>query len=324
MDDENKTEPEEVVETDNPAVEVVEQALAPDDTTDAPVETEDTADDVVEDEPAHESRLVGLLGSDVPDETSEAGELLLNKLTKEDLDAELTPAAKVLLQTVRIESAKEVRAIRDSYAKKEAAFAAREAELAKGFKALRARQDDMDRLFRDPAFQNALKGPDGEAPKDPTSPEFVTHQVQKAVAERLGKALQPVAMQAQETQKRAAWDAIVEKYPDMADENSDLRKTAFALRNEDKEAGRATMDPLRYIQMAQGELARKKVEADRAAMAARRRDAARRIQKVSAPIAKSPLDEIPADVRKDPAALHVFLKNNPAARARIDAERRGG
>jgi len=311
-------EPEET----SPVVDEVAEVLAPDDTEEEVVEAAPAEDEAVPEEEAEPepSKLNAILGDEVPEEHSDAGKTLLGSVTKDELDAELTPVAKELIRAIRIEAAKEVRAIKAQQEQERTSLAQQKAALAKDLRELRRQKAELDRLVTDPEFQKALTPPDGEAPEDPTSPEFVNYQVQKALAERLKTAFTPMAKQAEKSQAEARWDEITDTYPDLKNRESDLHKEVMGLFHADKEAGRQPIGIDRYVALAQGNLARKREQDRQKAMAAKRRESARKIARTSSPNgANAGATEVPREiVRQGGAAVAEYLRNNPSARAAVE------
>ena len=285
----------------------------------APVEDEAVPEEEAEPEPAP-SKLNEVFGEEVPEDHSDAGKMLLGSLTRDEVETELTPVAKELIRAVRIEAAKEVRLVKAELAQKEQQIAAREANLAKELRAMRAQRAELDRLFTDPEFQKAIQGAEGDVPEDPTSPEYIKHHAQTAVAERLREVFQPAVKVAKESAAKANWDQIVDKYPDLGNRESDLYKETMAQFNADKEAGRPSIGVDRYVALAQGNLARKREAERQKAMAAKRRESARRIQRTSAPNGQSAgPTEVPKHISKQGgAAVAAYLRENPSVRAAVE------
>ena len=306
---------EEVVTEEVTAEEsVVAQALA--DTLPAdPVEEPDTTEsveEVVETAPPSAFDKVESLIGDVPDAETETGKRFLEAFNEGDA-SKLDPISRELIRAVLVQAKSQVAEKSTEFDAERVKLQEERTALAKERRELTRKQAQFESLFQDPAFQKAMRGPEGEAPKDPTSAEYIDYTIDKRIAERMGKALSPVAEHAGNAAREKAWDDLVEKYPELAKrDESDLYREAMGLYGADAKKGDARLTSEQYIQLALGNIARRKLEAEQRARAEQRRAGARKIQRSTTPGTGAKSHEIPEGLTKDPEALNAWLMEDPA------------
>jgi hypothetical protein len=193
-------------------------------------------------------------------------------------------------------------------AEAEAKVKAERAAIEKARLDLARDREQFAALADDPEVKAALAKPVGELP-DPMTPEGIQARIDRAAAELIAKRFEPITKAAERTERERKYLEFVDTHPEMRD--AAFLAEVNKLLTETNGTGPTRLRTPEAYEIVKGRRLAAESEARRAQEQAARAEAARRV--ASTTTRGAPTNDIPADVKRNPARLAAFLESNPTA-----------